>query len=68
MAQVVQPLFEPENFTDTARLIAAAPEMADALIGCCETCEHSVCGGCSIGRALHTAGIKLAEWHGLDID
>ena len=50
------------------KLIAAAPEMADALIECCEKCESSVCGGCSIGRALHTAGLKLAEWHELDID
>lgn len=48
------------------KLIAAAPEMSDALIEVCATCESSVCGGCLVGRALHKAGITLAYWDGLD--
>lgn len=49
-------------------LFAAAPEMADALIECCEACEKTVCGGCSVGRALHKAGIILELWDGLAVD
>lgn len=64
---------KPYNFTSpvgmaNARLMAAAPEMADALIETCETCESSVCGGCSVGRALHKAGIiDLELWDQLNI-
>lgn len=49
-------------------LFAAAPEMADALVEICETCEKTVCGGCSVGRALHKAGIVLELWDGLAVD
>lgn len=50
------------------KLMAAAPEMADALVEICETCEKTVCGGCSVGRALHKAGIVLELWDGLAVD
>lgn len=50
------------------RLMAAAPEMSDALVEVCETCESSVCGSCSVGRALHKAGITLELWDGLAVD
>ncbi len=62
----------PQAVRDTAlanaRLIAAAPEMADALIETCEACEKTVCGGCSVGRALHKAGIILELWDGLAVE
>ena len=61
-------LMDTEQIAANARLIAAAPEMADALVEVCETCESSVCGSCSVGRALHKAGIVLELWDGLAVD
>lgn len=58
----------PEELLANARLITAAPEMADALIETCASCESSICGGCSVGRALHKAGIILELWDGLAVD
>ena len=49
-------------------LFAAAPEMADALIETCEACEKTVCGGCSVGRALNKAGVTLDCWCVLEVD
>ena len=60
-------IMDTDQIAANASLIAAAPEMADALIETCETCESSVCGGCSTGRALHKAGITLSHWRGLDV-
>lgn len=48
-------------------LFAAASEMANALVETCETCEYSVCGGCSVGRVLHKIGITLTYWDQLDV-
>lgn len=56
----------PEELLANTRLIAAALDMADALIEACETCESSVCGECSIGRALRKAGISLTTMKGLE--
>lgn len=50
---IIATIYESQN----TALICAAPEMADALIEICETCETSACGKCSVGRALLMAGI-----------
>ena len=59
---------DTEQIEANTRLIAAAPEMSDALIETCASCESSICGGCSVGRALHKAGIILELWDGLVVE
>lgn len=54
---IIATIHESQN----TALICAAPEMADALIEICETCETSACGKCSVGRALLMAGIAQSN-------